>query len=313
MDSERTRIAYTVALCTHNHADRLARTLKDLGMLRSPREPWEFLVVDNASSDSTPQLLSGHGWPVGWQVRVVREEKLGIANARNRAIREATGTYVIFLDDDETPEPDWLLSYEALIQERQPDAFGGRIKVVFEDPRPQWVTDELLGFLGELNWGEETKRLGDLHTPLYTGNFGFRRGIVDAIGLFDSELGRRGRENNGGEDVDFYRRIVTAGLDVWWHPGAVINHRIQAAKLHKSYFLDLHYRMGRMEAIRQRGAGSRVPPRYIFGQLWRAMRAVRAQRRQEGPDSTVRKEMNVAYFRGQIHGWAFGTRWQQRS
>ena len=47
---------------------------------------------------------------------------------------------------------------------------------------------------------------------------------------------------------------------------------------------------------------------YLFGQLLRAVTAVRAQRRQEGRDATVRKEMNVAYFVGQVNGWLFGPR-----
>ena len=56
----------TVALCTHNHADRLVRSLADLAHLKSPRQPWEFLVIDNASSDATPQLLAAMDWrPAG--------------------------------------------------------------------------------------------------------------------------------------------------------------------------------------------------------------------------------------------------------
>jgi hypothetical protein len=88
----------------------------------------------------------------------------------------------------------------------------------------------------------------------------------------------------------------------------VIHHRIQAAKLERSYFLDLHYRMGRMEAIRKRGNGSRLPPPYLFGQFLRALGAVWTVYRQAGRNATLRKEMNVAYFLGQIRGWAFGPR-----
>jgi hypothetical protein len=40
-------VAYTVALCTHDHADRLVRTLADLRELRLPEAPWELLIVDN--------------------------------------------------------------------------------------------------------------------------------------------------------------------------------------------------------------------------------------------------------------------------
>jgi hypothetical protein len=77
-------------------------------------------------------------------------------------------------------------------------------------------------------------------------------------------------------------------------------------KLKRSYFLDLHYRQGRMEGVRRRGEGSRIPPRYLIPQLGRALHALLRQWATEGRKATVRKEMNVAYFVGHILGWAFG-------
>ena len=93
----------TIALCTHNHVQRLARTLSALAQLLPPSRAWELLIVDNASTDDTPHLVATYDWrtPV-MNVRVVREEALGLSNARNRAIREATGEYIVFMDDDET-------------------------------------------------------------------------------------------------------------------------------------------------------------------------------------------------------------------
>jgi glycosyltransferase involved in cell wall biosynthesis len=301
-------VAYTVALCTHNHADRLQRTLDDLTQLRMPQERWEFLVIDNGCSDGTAALLAAHAWPDGWQVRVVREEKLGLSNARNRAIADARGDYVIFMDDDETADPDWLCAFERLIRDKDPDAFGGRIRVLFEDERPGWLTDELLGFLGELNRFERITPLIDPSTSFYGGNFGFRKTVCERVGRFDAMLGRKGSDNTGGEEVDFYRRLLGAGFKVWWTPEAVIHHRIQTAKLERSYFRDLHYRQGRMEAIRRRGTGSRIPPLYLVGQLARAMLAVWRRRREAGRDATLRLEMNVSYFLGYIHGWVVGPR-----
>lgn len=301
-------LAYTVALCTHNHADRLQRTLADLASLRAPQASWEFLVIDNGCCDGTNDLLARYAWPSGWDVRLVREEKLGLSNARNRAIGEARGEYVIFMDDDETPEPDWLRAFERLIENKRPDAFGGRIRVLFEDRRPTWLKDELLGFLGELNRSEDIAPLTDPATSFYGGNFGIRKSVCERIGLFDSILGRKGSDNTGGEEVDFYRRLLAAGFQIWWTPDAVIYHRIQCIKLKRSYFLDLHYRQGRMEAIRKRGQGPRLPPRYLFGQLIRALNAVWKQWRQTGRETTLRKEMNIAYFVGHIEGWAFGPR-----
>lgn len=298
--------AYTVALCTHNHADRLVRTLADLPGIRSPRGTWEFVIIDNGSRDGTPDLLARHVWPEGWNVRIVREEKLGLSNARNRAIEEAQGEYIIFLDDDETAAPDWLCAFERLIDAQAPDAFGGRIEVLFEDLRPTWLRDELLGFLGQLNRFDHIAALTLPGTSFYGGNFGFKKSVCARIGNFDADLGRKGSDNTGGEEVDFYRRLLAADFRVWWTPEAVIHHRIQAVKLDRRYFLDLHYRQGRMEAIRKRGHGSRVPPTYLAGQTLRAIAAVWREYRAGGRDATLRREMNVAYFAGYLNGWLFG-------
>jgi len=299
-------VAYSVALCTHNHADRLTRTLADLRLIRSPQAPWELLIVDNGCTDGTPAILARERWPAEWKVRVIREEKLGLSNARNCAIRAASGEYVIFIDDDETPDPEWLREFEKLIKAHAPDAFGGRIEVQFEDARPTWLSDELLGFLGQLTRDDGVVPLTQRDTSFHGGNFGLRRAVCESVGLFDSMLGRKGSDNTGGEEVDFYLRLLDGGFKVFWTPHAVIFHRIEASKLSRNYFLDLHYRQGRMQAIRKRGAGSRIPPKYLFPQLWRALSAWAQQWRKAGKDSTVRKEMNVAYFVGYILGWILG-------
>ena len=294
----------TVALCTHNHADRLARTLTGLSCLVPPACAWDLLIVDNASNDTTPHILAAADWrPNGVPVRIVREEKLGLSNARNRAVIEAQGEYLVFMDDDETPDPQWLSAYEASIGEHFPDALGGRIEVFFEDgERPRWL-QELLGFLGKLDHGP-ARWLTDSKTPIFGGNFAFRRSVFDRIGNFDTQLGRKGSVNVGGEDTEIYARLLAAGCSVRWVPDAVIQHRIQTPKLHRTYFLDLHYRQGRKEGARKRGNASRIPPKYLWPQVARAYgRAIR-KRLSSGSDTSLRLEMNAAYFAGFLVGWA---------
>jgi len=300
-----THIAYTLAMCTHNHADRLAKTLHSLEALRRSQLPFELLVVNNASTDGTSAILEQTDWrPQGVPVRVVVENKLGLSNARNRAIAEACGEYIIFFDDDETLGPEWLKEYEQAIRTWQPDALGGRIEVLFEGgERPRWLQDELLGFIGQLSHGPTPKELSDPSTPIFGGNFGFRKVVFEQIGTFDADLGRRGGDNTGGEDTEIYRRMVDAGMKVRWVPDAVIYHRIESPKLRKSYFLDLHYRQGRMEGRRRRGAANRLPPLYLLPQLWRAFSAAAERRFRQGGDQSLRLEMNVAYFVGFILGW----------
>jgi glycosyltransferase involved in cell wall biosynthesis len=296
---------FTVTLCTHNHADRLRRTLTDLSQVVSPDSTWELLVVDNASSDRTPVLLREPWWNrPDVPLRIVREENLGLSNARNRAIDEARGEYIVFMDDDETADPGWLQAFDRATGRIAPDAFGGRIEVLFEEgKRPRWLDDDILPFLGKLDLGMIEGRITNPGTPIFGGNFGFRRSLFREIGNFDSGLGRRGKQNIGGEDTQMFRRLMAQGRVVYWVPEAVIHHRIQTWKLKRSYFLDLHFQQGRIEGSRNRQQRSRVPPPYLFGHLARAVKAALAQRLSAGGDKALRKEMNVAYFLGYIRGW----------
>lgn len=294
----------TVALCTHNHSDRLARTLETLADLHPPERPWEMLVIDNGSTDATAALLAHVDWhPAGVPVRVVREERLGLSNARNRALREARGEYLLFMDDDETPDPAWLRAYEQAMEEFEPDALGGRIEVFFEDGvRPRWLQDELLGFLGKLDHGE-ARWLEAPGTPIFGGNFAFRRSVFDAIGDFDARLGRMGKANIGGEDTEIYRRLLAHGCRVRWVPQAIIHHRIQTPKLRRGYFLDLHFRQGRTEGAAKRGTRRRIPPPYLIAQWLRALGRAAGRRLRAGGDHSLRMEMNAAYFCGFLLSW----------
>lgn len=305
MESKTGIYKYSVVLCTHNQASRLRKTLSRLEALRQPDAAWELLIINNASTDETQQVIESNSWrPETLPIRTIFEPKLGIANARNRGVAEAEGDYIIFIDDDETPHPDWIIEYERAIRTWHPDALGGPIEVLFEEAeQPSWLQDELLGFLGRLSHGHEPKRLVEHATAIFTGNACFKKAIFEVIGHFDSGLGRKGTDNSGGEDVEFYRRMIDAGMDIRWVPEAIIYHRIQAHKLRKAYFIDLHYRQGHMEGSRARGDRSRIPPLYLAPQYWRAFKSAMSDRFHKGSDFSLRKEMNIAYFSGYIAGW----------
>lgn len=297
----------TVALCTHNHLDRLQRTLAALQALTGPPQGWELLVVDNASSDGTAEYLARAAWqPPSVVARVVREDKLGLSNARNCAIAHAAGEYLLFIDDDETPHTYWLTNHAAAMAQHRPDALGGPIDVEFVDgTQPAWLQDELLGFIGKIDHGGESRWLTAPETPIFGGNFAFRRDVFKRIGNFDTGLGRLGKANIGGEDIEIYERLLQAGCKVRWVRDALIYHRVESPKLRRSYFLDLHFRQGRIEGARKRviERRSRLPPFYLLPQFARALRAAAVRRLSASSDASLRTEMNVAYFLGHIAGW----------
>lgn len=295
---------FSLAICTHNHRAALQQTLAELYALSNPSSDWELLIIDNASSDGTSEWLMLGTWQLhSIPCRSVQEGALGVANARNRALQEAQGEYVVFLDDDETPEKDWLQQIEQLIDAYHPAAIGGRICAQLPGPRPGWLSNQLLGFLGELDYGPEIQSLTKPSTPIFTGNAAFHRQTVLDAGGFDATLGRRGSLQSGGEDTELYRRLIAAEKTILWAPKAVIHHRIEPWKLHRGYFLQLHYRQGRMEGARKRGANSRIPQLYLYPQVARAYGRALATRLRQGANHSLRLEMNAAYFTGYMLGW----------
>lgn len=95
-------LTVTVAITTYNQARFLERTLQSV--FAQTRPPDEVVVVDDGSTDSTPELLQRYDA----RVRVVRQPNGGIARARNRAVREATGDMVALLDGDDLWKPEKL-------------------------------------------------------------------------------------------------------------------------------------------------------------------------------------------------------------
>ena len=92
----------TVAICTRDRPDDLRHCLD--AVLRLPDDGQEILVIDNnPSTDATREVVAAYP-----KVRYVREDRRGLDNARNRALREARHDIVAFVDDDARPEPDWL-------------------------------------------------------------------------------------------------------------------------------------------------------------------------------------------------------------
>ena len=130
--------ALSVIICTHNpRPDYFFRCLAALDAQTLPRDKWELILVDNASAPEKaprPNLL-WHGL-----ARTVHEEKLGLTPARLRGIREATGNLLVFLDDDNVADADFLET--ALhIAETRPHlgSWSGQCRPEFEKTPPEWT------------------------------------------------------------------------------------------------------------------------------------------------------------------------------
>src|SRR5690606_24196886 len=112
----------------YNGQKYLGDCLDSLQRLNFPREEYEIIVVDNASSDGSCEYVSTR-YP---DVVLVRSEKnLGFAGGCNLGIRHSTGEYIVLLNNDTVVDPDWLKELVAVAESDPQHAIVGS-KLVFK-------------------------------------------------------------------------------------------------------------------------------------------------------------------------------------
>src|SRR5262245_358960 len=117
----------SVLICTRNRAAKLAATLEKFFAQRFSGN-YELVIVDNASSDETGQVVEGFISRFPNRVRYLFEPRPGLSRARNTAIKAARGDIIVFTDDDVLVAENWLEEIKREFAE-DPNLFllGGRI------------------------------------------------------------------------------------------------------------------------------------------------------------------------------------------
>jgi hypothetical protein len=117
-------------------------------------------------------------------------------------------------------------------------AVAGRVWLIWNEAPPDWLVKAgPFGELGRIDWGDEPHIL---QPPEYlgTGNSSFRKGVFDAVGVFDVGLPR-------SEDTDMERRLREMGHTVFYSPHAIIYHEVPHDKLTRRFFYRAAFRRGR--------------------------------------------------------------------
>ena len=106
----------SVVICTHNPRPAyFAKCLKALRSQTLSLSSWGLVIVDNRS-DTPLSDRTDLAWHPG--ARMVREESLGLTPARLRGIRESTGDLLVFVDDDNVLDADFLETAQRIMEER---------------------------------------------------------------------------------------------------------------------------------------------------------------------------------------------------
>jgi glucosyl-dolichyl phosphate glucuronosyltransferase len=296
----------TVAICTHNRARLLDDTLQSLATTSRPVDhELEVVVVANCCTDDTAWVIERHRGHL--PISAVDEPRIGHSNARNAAVANARGRFIIWTDDDVRVRPDWLTAYERAFRD-WPDAkiFGGSILPAFEHGVPRWLAEAFP--LCESAFA--TRAVGaDEPIDVASGSLPYGANFAIDIGEqrrrpYDPTLGRRpGRWIIGAEEIDVIRDVLQSGAQGRWVRDAVVEHVIprdrQTLAYLRAYFEGHGYVLGLEEQ-----AGGTAPP-----SLARELRdmvmselSFRRAHWSEPPAAWVPTLINAAIVRGKYSG-----------
>jgi glycosyltransferase involved in cell wall biosynthesis len=235
----------SVVVCTHDpRLDFLERTLDSLRALTLDVATWELLIVDNASAQAVGEHLDLSWHP---RARCVIEPRVGLTQARIRAIAETSAELILFIDDDNLVAADYaelLLGLAA--QYPQLGCFGaGRILPEYEtEPAP-----ELRPYLPMLALREVEKPCwsnlpDDGFTPWGAG-LAVRREVAKSFAQrveqddLRRHLGRQGTTLNSGEDDEFSWIACEMGMGKGLFPALEVTHLIDRKRLARDYLLGI--------------------------------------------------------------------------
>ncbi len=244
-----------IVFATHNGARTLPRMLAALRRLDSPQRPWRVIAVDNASTDTTPQLLREAAADLPLTALYCAEP--GKMPALKVGAAAVQGDLVLFTDDDVEPATSWLTAYEAVA-----DAQGDHVGLLGGPITPTPMESVGPWFEASRDHHAELFALSDqpegpVDAPLhiYGPNFLIRRTYVDVLHDVPASLGPtfvqgKSRTFPMGEDSMIMDLLTERGVGARYVRGAGVRHLVRGFQTDLAFMLERAERHGRGTAVR---------------------------------------------------------------
>ncbi|MDF5709007.1 MAG: hormogonium polysaccharide biosynthesis glycosyltransferase HpsE [Nostoc sp. S4] len=233
---------FTVAIPTYNGESRLPELLERLkNQLQTENLSWEIIVVDNNSTDNTAKLIQTYqvNWQCAYPLKYCFEAKQGAAYARKKAVAEAKGKLIGFLDDDNYPIQNWVAAAYSFAQKYpKAGAYGSQIHPDWEVEPPKNF-QRIAPFLAITERGnlpllyEPKNRL----LPPSAGLVICKQAWLESVPDKSILTGRVKGNMLTSEDLEMLSYIQKAGWEIWYNPEMEIYHKIPSSRLQKDYLV----------------------------------------------------------------------------
>jgi len=221
----------TVCICTYKRPQMLAHLLRKIQEQQTAQLfTCSIVVVDNDHDESARIIVNSFAEESPIQIKYYCEPEQNIALARNKAVLNAKGDLLALIDDDEYPENNWLLTMYKAIHRYKAHGVLGPVKPYFEEQPPRWV---IKGKFYEKP-GHKKHCTGSVLKwwDTRTSNVLLRSDIFsESERLFNPALGR------GGEDKEFFSRMIEKGYMFVWCDEAHVIEIIPPSRCKRSFML----------------------------------------------------------------------------
>jgi glucosyl-dolichyl phosphate glucuronosyltransferase len=272
------QVRVSIVIATYNRCHLLQGTLAAIAAQHFPRDCFEVIVADNASTDGTREVIESEARRFrGPRIICVHEAAPGKSHAVNAALAHVRGDLVAFTDDDVHPEPDWLSALMDAATAASADFVVGRILPIWEVPPPAWLSPSLYGILAVRDNGYArvpiARGVNEHIMPIGT-NMAVRRAVLERLGGWRHDLGKFRGTLRSGEDHEFYLRLLAAGCQGVYEPEARVRHLVRSSRLQRRYFRQWSYENGQIVAMLEDVYPSTTSyllgvPRYLWGEAAR--------------------------------------------
>lgn len=225
---------YLFCICTYNRIDQLEKTIISISKLNKTKNcQIEILVIDNFGNINKKKLKK-----IFLNLTVVNENRIGISNARNKALEQAKNKkcdYICFLDDDCILDKSWLIKNIFFIKKFNAQIVTG----------PHISKNNFF-----LNITERKLKHGSLTNWASTNNVIFDKKILNLNIKFSSII-----QKYGAEDQLFFKKLNKLGLKIYWNSGAKVFDISHKKRINFNWFL-------------KRGLGHGASNIFIYDELY---------------------------------------------
>jgi GT2 family glycosyltransferase len=212
----------SIILCTYNRAKYIDGTLKSI--FEQNYKNFEVVVI-NSSTDNTDEILSKY------PVKVIKQEKKGIAAARNMGVKASSANILAFIDDDAVPDKNWLKTLVCALK-NDPSVCGvAGILVEYGTDKFQFING-IVDFCGKTTYNTLPQKFylpdGNIFNIGVTANMAVRKKAIEKVGGFDPYY------TYFFEDTDICVRLIMSGCKIIHEPKAVVMHKMAPGPNRKS-------------------------------------------------------------------------------